>query len=185
MTEKIVKINPQQAKINSQVVDHVLKGMEFNTIDDFLIKNYSKGMYWGILFAVIVGGFMFSTLISFLNLTPFFFYTSVVFGLISAFLLFMFIYKAIMMNLYIKIRKGVKNIQEYETFTKILLKNSYQFFSDEDVTDVLNAIDRDNERALNGEKFSISNIFKLNGDDKVLIAVSSFRQRKATGKELV
>ncbi len=44
-------------------------------------------------------------------------------------------------------------------------------FSDDDLTDVLNSIEKDNQRA-------------LNGDVKVLIAVRSYRKRKFEGKEV-
>lgn len=185
MVTKIEKINPQQAKVNSQVVDHVLKGMEFTSLDDFFIKNYEKSIFWGILFSIIFGGLFLSLVLSALKFQGYFFYGSLAFGLFSSFVLFMFIYKAIMMNLYLKIRKKISNIQEYETFTKILFKNSYQIFSDDDLTEVLDSIEKDNQRALNGEIFSVNNIFKLNGDDKVLIAVSSYRKRKFDGREVL
>lgn len=180
-----IEINTKEAKVNSAVVSTLLKKMSFTPIDHFLISNYSANVYLGIGVGALLGGSISAWIGSALHLSSLFYYSFLIFGVLSVFFLFMFIYKALMMNLYLKIRREIKNIEEYGVFTKILMKNSYQIYTEDDIQHVLTAIEKDNSRAIAGERFGISNIFKINGDDKVLMAISSFNKKMLQGIELI
>lgn len=180
MSENVEKINTANAKVNSIVVDKFITSMGFTPLDDFLIRKYRYSFLLAVIAALFFGSIAFILMKDSTAISSWFNVVVVVFVSLFFFFLSLFVYKALMVNMYVKVRRDIKSLREYTDFIKILLINSYQIFSYDDVLAVIKSVEDSNQTT---SSFSLSNLFKLNGDDKVLLAISSFKLKKSSGQE--